>query len=116
MAHTDRMRYQNRDGGMKPFEVRVSSRYGSPMGRRNSLPEDKNTVVKLRLMRVPFVDGDYDRGGAYWGGGPDVYPLWCAWEDNPVLVNPVVFYCRARTRVSAKTLVWQQMPLARFYH
>jgi len=48
----------------------VSSRYGAPMGR-NSLTDNPEATVTL--FRVRFVDGDYDAGGAYWGGGTPLY-------------------------------------------
>jgi hypothetical protein len=53
----------------------VSSRYGAPMGRQNQMPDPDDAPVKLRLCRARWVDGDYDQGGAYWGGGGhgDIY-------------------------------------------
>lgn len=58
----------------------VNSRYGAPMGRRNALPDGP---TKLHLVeRVRMVDGDYDPGGAYWGAGFGVAPLYVAWDEN----------------------------------
>lgn len=52
----------------------VSSRYGAPMGRPSfGTPPEKG----IKLFRVVMVDGDYDDGGAYWGG-PPADPLYCA--------------------------------------
>lgn len=48
----------------------VNCRYGAPMGRREERPDDCET---LWVSRVPFVDGCYDRGGAYWGGPANLY-------------------------------------------
>lgn len=48
----------------------VSSRYGAPMGRRSI---HDNPEAAVTLFRVRFVDGDYDQGGAYWGGGSPLY-------------------------------------------
>ena len=62
---------------MKPFQANVSSRYGAPMGRRSD-----SITGKVELSIVPMFDGDYDEGGAYWGGGSDIDPLWCAWNDD----------------------------------
>lgn len=42
------------------------------MGRRDYVVVEESRV---ELFRVRFVDGDYDDGGAYWGGGD---PLFCA--------------------------------------
>ncbi len=61
---------------MKPFESNVSSAYGAPMGRRS----DKMSG-ECYLQKVPFVDGDYDPGGAYWGGGSKDGAVWCAWSS-----------------------------------
>ena len=84
---------------MKPFEVNVSSPYGAPMGRR-SYP---GLEGKVRLQHVPFVDGDYDPGGSYWGGGG--LPLYCAWNEDGAI------YVRARNRDEAKA----KLPSCRFY-
>lgn len=45
----------------------VSSRYGAPMGRRDS-PSLETCVPRfVRLQRVRLDAGGYDSGGAYWG-------------------------------------------------
>jgi len=75
---------------MKPFEVEVSSKYGSPMGRRDTI-----TSGRVHLVRVRMYDHDYDKGGAYWGGSPSL-PLWCAYNDDGAQ------YLRAHTRANAK--------------
>lgn len=80
---------------MKPFEVPVNSKYGAPMGRHSDNPANLEGT-KCHLARVPFVDGDYDPGGAYWGAVPGEH-LWCAWNDEATC------YVRAPTRDAAKT-------------
>ena len=62
---------------LKPFQVPVDAKYGAPMGRQESPVEDFTGPVYLQ--KVPMVDGDYDEGGAYWGGGT---PLYCAWDEK----------------------------------
>lgn len=57
----------------------VSGKYGAPMGRSNNHDDDTATVT---LFRVRFVDGDYDCGGVYWGGGRGVQPLYAAIGDG----------------------------------
>lgn len=89
-----------------PFRVKVSSRFGAPMGRGTTLP--KETTEKLYLQRVPFVDGDYDPGGAYWGGGQ---PLWCAWDSE----GDYVFVRAGSSRESAKKEVLDYAPGAKFF-
>ncbi len=78
----------------------VSSSFGAPMGRaeqREGVPE------RLHLQHVRFVDGAYDTGGAYWGGGT---PLWCAFSpvdtQNEWLIRVFV---RAPNREAAKVAV-----------
>jgi hypothetical protein len=78
-----------------PFAVNVSNKYGAPMGRASS-----PVTGKVHLMRVPFVDGDYDEGGAYWGcaasGGSD---LWCAFNDDS---GPHYFRAASRKQAMAE--------------
>jgi hypothetical protein len=85
---------------MKPFEQPVYAKYGAPMGRHGPVPSGK-----VRLERVRFVDGDYDKGGAYWGGGT---PLYCAWNDEGAV------YVRAPSREVAKALLLKDYVLS-FY-
>jgi hypothetical protein len=64
------------------------------MGR----PSDPLTefVGEIHLERVPLTDGgDYDEGGAYWGGGGG--NLYCAWDDEGH-----EHYLRARNLKDAK--------------
>lgn len=65
-----------------PFYENVSSKYGAPMGRRSDLLQNFDYANRLHMRRVPMVDGDYDPGGAYWGGGRGVDTLWCVWDDE----------------------------------
>lgn len=84
-----------------PYEVNVSSKYGAPMGRCSNKVQELATVNgKVHLQKVPFVDGCYDPGGAYWGGGT---PLFCAWGESED--ETVVVYLRAKDRETAKTLL-----------
>ena len=77
------------------------------MRRRNVLPESPQTASpKLNLYRLPFVDGCYDEGGAYWGAPADIYRA--AGEDTEIFV-------RAASRDEAKHQVHEQLPNARFY-
>ena len=61
-----------------PFEYEAGSKYGAQMGRRSTPLAE--LVGKVKLQRVKMYDGDYDKGGAYWGGGGT--PLFCAWDEN----------------------------------
>ena len=63
---------------MSQFE-NVSSPRGAPMGR----PEIVTTHWAIvKVFKVKMVDGDYDDGGAYWGGGPGTQPLYCCEGHN----------------------------------
>lgn len=91
---------------------------GSQMGRPDTLPENRQLPVKLRLVRLKWRDGDYDEGGAYWGfnGCNDVYRAVStdveAFGDSLQLVECFV---RALGRQDAKAKVLQVLPQARFY-
>lgn len=91
-----------------PFEVPVSCVYGAPMGRRSD--PVATLTGRVHVRRVPFVDGDYDQGGAYWGGGRHTLPLFCAWDDAGR-----VHYFRASDRVRALTELSLQNASISFY-
>lgn len=73
----------------------VSSRYGSPMGRRGDNPANLQGVKRLHARRQGGGDG-YDKGGAYWGLPSNVWGVW-AWLEG----QPVCTYVRAASRVAA---------------
>jgi hypothetical protein len=91
-----------------PYDVKVNGRYGAPMGRPCDLPDA--TTDKLYLRKVPFFDGDYDNGGAYWGGGVPGSLLYCAWD-----VEGRATYVRAPNRDVAKKEVLKDAPGAKFF-
>lgn len=68
----------------------VSSSRSAPMGRRDT-HSDCDAHIKLIVHHCPFVDGDYDEGGAYWGAGE---PLWRAIEPE----GDVEFFLRGKDR------------------
>ena len=63
---------------MTQFE-KVSSRYGSPMGRLDDVCLETRVKRSVRLFRVRIDSGGYDEGGAYWGLGE---PLFCAIDGD----------------------------------
>lgn len=90
------------------------------MGRRNSVPPDRFTIApKLRLVRLKWVDGDYDQGGAYWGnsGGTAIYQ---ARGEHPLPTDPQDEVCevfvRASSRTAAKAKVREFFPKATFHN
>jgi hypothetical protein len=88
----------------------VSSKYGAPMGREDQ-PGDPSEALAFELDRLRFVDGDYDNGGAYWGGGRDVDPMWHA-EATSESHETVEMFLRAADRAAAKAIVLAAYPLA----
>lgn len=53
---------------------------GAAMGRRDVRNAAADAPVRLRAVRVSFVDGDYDPLGTYFGGGKPIY--WIASIDD----------------------------------
>lgn len=84
---------------------------GSIMGRRSVLPSDPAKPIKLKMERLRFVDGCYDKGGAYWGAPENV---WCAYGEDEE--HEVVVTCRAASREEAKKKVRESIPGARFFN
>lgn len=100
---------------MPPLE-HLSCTYGAPMGRRNRCEMQPDEVDKVFLAIVPMVDGDYDSGGAYWGGGGQ--PLWRAYCEMEITEGEIdVFeqFLRARNRDEAKAKLRDEYPNIRFY-
>ena len=83
----------------------VSSKYGAPMGRRDQLPEDRNTAVVLEIQRLMWVDGDYDEQGAYWGHVEGDYIWRFTGEDTD-------FFARAKTEAEAVAALRETLPHA----
>ncbi len=69
---------------------------GAPMGRSAYGSPDDCPDRSISLFRVTL-HGDYDDGGAYWGGGWGTSPLYCARFGDTYQA----FY-RATSRKSAK--------------
>jgi len=96
------------------------------MGRSNIMPLVKEESLKMSLRRLPFVDGCYDQGGAYWGSPANVYRavttnpeghLWRSnWDGSAQTVKrPIEVFVRARNRNEAKLNVRVLLPNAKFY-
>ena len=83
---------------------------GSQMGRRNIIPADY-AGEKLKLRRVPFLDGGYDAGGAYWGTPAN---LWCAWGETAT--EQMEVFVRATDRDDAKLAVRKILPVKPRFH
>ena len=84
---------------------KVNGSHGSPMGRSsyNDLP---HKAIKVHLNYVPFIDGAYDRGGAYWGCPANLY---CAefqiYNEQEDKEYEGCCFVRASSRTEAKETV-----------
>jgi hypothetical protein len=87
------------------------SERGCSMGRDNGVHEPE-LWIKFRLYKMPM-SGDYDSGGAYWGSGKDIPPMWHAYGDGAQFNNWC--YVRARDRGAAKAEVRKHFKHALFY-
>lgn len=64
------------------YQTKGCSARGARMGRASDLPNDCKGTLDIRRVHL---DGDYDAGGAYWGGGQGTLPLFCVFDaDNRV--------------------------------
>jgi len=50
-----------------------SCKYGAPMGRESLVQGSYRPGIRMHMVRLRFVDGAYDAGGAYWGCGNPIY-------------------------------------------
>ncbi len=103
-----------------------SSRYGAQMGRRNAIPEslDARAVpCLLRLVRLKWIDGDYDQAGAYWGAtramhwrGPGARPVldYVYRATGEIGAEAVEVFVRAVSRSDAKAKVRKTLTGAEF--
>lgn len=90
-----------------------SSPYGAQMGRRDWLPADTTAPIRLSLVRLDWVDGDYDPAGAYWGrtAGTHIYRAVGDADCGTV----AELFVRATNRADAKAQVLRAVPGATFY-
>ena len=92
----------------------VNCSRGAPMGRCETHNIDPEAPAKFCLQAMHLVDGDYDRGGAYWGcwtrehGG-----MWHAYACHDD--EEVEMFIRAKTREQAKEQIRERYPNARFF-
>jgi hypothetical protein len=90
------------DGRSNARRIARSSRPRSQPAR-SALASTK----RLYLRHLRLDSGGYDEGAAYWGHGEPLY-----WATNGAGVH---VFRRAADRPSAKRIILQQFPAARFY-
>jgi hypothetical protein len=95
---------------------------GAKQGRPDNIPQPIRELpsAKLHMVRLKWVDGDYDQGGAYWGRGIGDSDIYCAYANlvNPTSGNFFPFlqiFVRAKSRKSAKAQVRGKLPNAKFF-
>jgi len=81
--------------------------HGRPDCVHNPLVRPWLGTERLYLRRLRLDSGGYDEGGAYWGHGEPLY-----WATHGAGVH---VFRRAPDRTSAKRIILQQFPTARFY-
>jgi len=89
----------------------ATSQWGASMGRCDHI-SDPNHPVKFHLVKLRWVDGDYDNGGAYWGGGMGDN-IFHAWGDGREDEQEI--FVRAPNRFHARMMVRKEFFNARFY-
>lgn len=77
----------------RPEHKGYSSR-GADMGRGSEVGDP----CCLYVQRIRFQDGDYDTGGAYWGGGSGLY---CLFSHNAGVENDTMVFVRAERHIEA---------------
>ena len=91
---------------------RGCNQYGASMGRDDTMPENPAAPVRLSLVRLRWIDGDYDAGGAYWGGTPGTWIFRAIGDAEDVVAE---LYVRAASRGEAKSIIQRRLPGATFY-
>lgn len=86
-----------------PYNVEVSSKHGAPMGRPERVG-DPDYTGRLYVRPVPLYDGDYDKGGAYWGCNSRGERLFCAFSPDRSIIR---FY-RAAGMIAAASLMREE--------
>jgi hypothetical protein len=82
-----------------PFP-KLSCAYGAPMGRRSAKLMIDPENVSMGELCVAGPAGEYDAGGAYWGLGGRLGPVWAVWVRG--FGHDGVCYVRATSRDAAK--------------
>lgn len=96
-----------------------SCKYGAPMGRENLVQGTYRTGIRMHMIKLRFVDYDYDAGGAYWGCGNPIY--WAVSDktdgnfpikkwDGSFVPGRIQVFVRAKNREDAARQVMDCLP------
>lgn len=90
-------------------ENNATSVYGAAMGRKN---QTEGKPERLHLQQLKMVDGDYDTGGAYFGGWTkESGGMYCAFSHKNTTNDRMIrVFVRAKNRNEAKQLVIEALP------
>lgn len=95
-----------------PALTNVSSRGGAPMGRPSHIAVDDPLTFKgpVHIVRLRMVDGDYDTGGAYWGGPGHTGRMYRAYYWNPDNEEQMDHFIRANGLTDALRQLRVELP------
>jgi len=108
-----------------PPLTKAYSARGANMGRRDVHAVDKTAKIKFHVAYMPFTDGVYDQGGAYWGSPANLWravstvevPCVSNWDGTP-FTHRVEMYFRIGGPFRperVKTQVLAHYPNAKFF-
>ena len=96
-----------------PALTSVGNKHGAPMGRTNIIQTPDEAMI-FHIYPMSWIDGDYDFGGAYWGGGDDTKNVWRATAmSNFGEFNEM--FARAGSREEMRAVVKTEFPKASFH-
>lgn len=81
------------------------------MGRSDARHPDPDAPLKFWVVRLQWSDGDYDKGGAYWGYSPAHGDIYRAVSTD----GKAEMFVRARSRDAAKAAIREKYPHATFF-
>ena len=81
------------------------------MGRSDARHPDPDAPLKFWVVRLQWSDGDYDKGGAYWGYSPAHGSIYRAVSTD----GKAEMFVRARSRGAAKAAIREEYPHATFF-
>jgi hypothetical protein len=84
------------------------------MGRGDTLTDNPAEPVRLSLVALDWIDGDYDKGGAYWGCTPGT-AIYRAVGESDSFDCIIELFVRAGSRTEAKDMIRKKLPGATFY-
>lgn len=86
----------------------VSSQFGASMGRPETHDSSfADQPVNFQLVKLAWQDGDYDTGGAYWGGGDGDHIF-------HAVAGEIELFRRGKSFSDVEASILEEYPFARF--